>query len=44
MIYKANGDNINGKVYFTEWKQRISFLAENIPQVPEYAKLNKIDY
>lgn len=44
MVYKAKGDDKNGKQAFAEWKQRIEFLAQNVPQVSKYQKWNKVEY
>ena len=44
MVYKAKKDDINGKLQFAEWKRIISYLAENIPQVANYKKWNKVEY
>jgi len=43
-IYKAIGNDEKGKEYFSQWKNIISFLAENFPQVPKYREWNKIEY
>ena len=44
MAYKAKNDDKNGRYYFGEWKKMISYLAENIPQVPKYQDWNQVEY
>jgi len=38
------GNNDKGKESFSQWKNIISFLAENLPQVPKYKKWSKVKY
>lgn len=44
MIYKAMVNDQAGRENFEEWKKIISFLAENLPQVPKYQEWNKLEY
>jgi len=44
MINKAMGDDEKGKEYFSHWKNIISLLAENLPQVPKYREWNRLEY
>ena len=44
MICKTQNDDEKGKSYFEEWKKMISYLAENIPQVPKYGDWNIVEY
>jgi hypothetical protein len=44
MIYKAIGNDGNGKEYFSQWENLISLLAENLQQVPKYRQWNEVEY
>jgi tetratricopeptide (TPR) repeat protein len=44
MIYKSAGNNKNGMERFKQWKDIISFLAKNVPQVSKYREWDKIEY
>jgi tetratricopeptide (TPR) repeat protein len=44
MIYKEMGNDDKGREYFSQWKNIISHLAENLPKVPKYAEWNNIQY
>ena len=44
MICKEMGNNDKGNEYFVQWKNIISFLTENLPQVPKYKKWNNLEY
>jgi len=44
MICKEMGNNDKGNEYFAQWKNIISFLAENLPQVPKYKKWKNLEY
>lgn len=44
MINKALGDHKNGNENFLQWKNIISHLANNLPQVPKYQQWNSIQY
>ena len=44
MICKEMGKNDKGNEYFALWKNIISFLAKNLPQVPKYKKWKNLEY
>lgn len=44
MIYKEIGNNQAGRERFAEWKNIISFLAKNVPQVSKYREWDKVEY
>jgi len=44
MVYKTRGDFATGKKLFQKWKNIISFLVENVPQVNKYQDWDKLEY
>jgi tetratricopeptide (TPR) repeat protein len=44
MLYKDMGEDTQGKANFSEWKNRISYLVENFPQIPKYKEWNELEY
>jgi hypothetical protein len=44
MICKEMGNNDKGNEYFAQWKNIISILAKNLPQVPKYKKWKNLEY
>jgi tetratricopeptide (TPR) repeat protein len=44
MLYKSTGNDTIGKERFVECKKIISFLAANLPQVPKYREMNKVEF
>ena len=44
MMCQEMGNNDKGKEYFSRWKNIISFLSKNLPQVAKYREWNEIEY
>jgi len=44
VIYKAIGNDEAGRTNFAEWTKIISWLAENLPEVPKYQEWKRVEY
>ncbi len=44
LVYKSTGDHTLGNNYFLQWKNIISYLAKNLPQISKYQQWNEVEY
>ena len=44
MVYKQTGNNHPGKENFAQWKNIISHLVTNMPQVSKYQEWDDVEY